>query len=78
MNDKIADLAALRAKKRQAKRKCPICRKPASEVSRPFCSEQCRRIDLDRWRTEAYRIPAEENDEEDSAPTPAADTEGES
>jgi hypothetical protein len=68
MSDKIADLAALRAKKRR--RKCPICGKPASEQSRPFCSEACRRIDLDRWRTEAYRIPAEENDEEESQPKP--------
>jgi endogenous inhibitor of DNA gyrase (YacG/DUF329 family) len=68
MSDKIADLAALRAQKRR--RKCPICGKPASEQSRPFCSEACRRIDLDRWRTEAYRIPAEENDEEESQPKP--------
>jgi endogenous inhibitor of DNA gyrase (YacG/DUF329 family) len=66
MSDKIADLAALRAQKRR--RKCPICGKPANEQSRPFCSEACRRIDLDRWRTEAYRIPAEESDEEESQP----------
>jgi len=78
MNDKIADLAALRAQKRRAKRKCPVCRRPASEASRPFCSEQCRRIDLDRWRTEAYRIPVAENDEEDSVPKPAADNDEES
>ena len=76
MSDKIADLAALRAKKRR--HECPICGKPASEQSRPFCSEACRRIDLERWRTEAYRIPAEENDEEESQPKPAADNEDES
>ena len=52
------------------KRKCPICGKPASEQSRPFCSEACRRIDLDRWRTETYRIPVQESDEEESAPKP--------
>jgi endogenous inhibitor of DNA gyrase (YacG/DUF329 family) len=68
MNDKIADLAALRAQKRRTKRKGPICGKPATDASRPFCSESCRRIDLDRWRTEAYRIPAEETDDEAEAP----------
>jgi endogenous inhibitor of DNA gyrase (YacG/DUF329 family) len=68
MSDKIADLAALRAQRRQAKpRKCPICRKPAVEASRPFCSERCRKIDLDRWRTEAYRVPAEKAPDEDAA-----------
>lgn len=70
MSDKIADLAALRAQRRQAKpRKCPICGKPAVEASRPFCSERCRKIDLDRWRTEAYRVPAEEAPGE-GAPVP--------
>ena len=66
MNNKIADLAALRAKRRP-KRKCPICGKPASETEKPFCSEQCRRVDLDRWRTEAYRIPVQEDDEDSDA-----------
>jgi uncharacterized protein len=77
MSDKIADLAARRAQKRQAKvRKCPICGKPAVQASRPFCSERCRKIDLDRWRTEAYRVPSEEAPDPD-APAPR-DQEGES
>lgn len=76
MNDKIADLAALRAKRR-GKRKCPICGKPASETAKPFCSEQCRRVDLDRWRTEAYRIPVQDDDE-DSASPPKGEDDGES
>jgi endogenous inhibitor of DNA gyrase (YacG/DUF329 family) len=76
MSDKIADLAARRAQRRQAKpRKCPICRKPAVEASRPFCSERCRKIDLDRWRTEAYRVPVVEADDDTAA---AADEESES
>jgi endogenous inhibitor of DNA gyrase (YacG/DUF329 family) len=66
VSDKIADLAALRAK-RKAKRKCPICGKPATEASRPFCSETCRKVDLDRWRTETYRIPADESDKDAEA-----------
>ena len=69
MSDKIADLAARRAQKRQAKpRKCPICGKPAVQASRPFCSERCRKIDLDRWRTEAYRVPSEEAPDPDAPP----------
>jgi endogenous inhibitor of DNA gyrase (YacG/DUF329 family) len=69
MNDKIADLAARRALKQKTKpRKCPICGKPAAEASRPFCSERCRKADLDRWRSEAYRVPVVETDEEESTP----------
>jgi hypothetical protein len=68
MSDKIADLAARRAQKQKAKpRKCPICGKPAIEASRPFCSERCRKIDLDRWRSEAYRVPAAEAPDEDES-----------
>ena len=66
MSDRIADLAALRAK-RKAKRKCPICGRAATEASRPFCSETCRKIDLDRWHGEAYRIPADESDKDAEA-----------
>ena len=29
----------------------------------PFCSLRCKRIDLGRWLGEAYRIPAEDQDE---------------
>ena len=75
MSDKIADLAARRAQKQKPKpRKCPICGKPAIEASRPFCSERCRKIDLDRWRSEAYRVPAVEAlDEDKSAPKEPGD-----
>jgi len=75
MSDKIADLGARRARKRDAKpRKCPICGKPAVEATRPFCSERCRKIDLDRWRTETYRVPVVEADDDDApAPTDQKD-----
>ena len=36
---------------------CPICRKPAVERFRPFCSARCAEIDLGRWFTESYAIP---------------------
>jgi endogenous inhibitor of DNA gyrase (YacG/DUF329 family) len=62
MSAKIADLSA-RRKAGARQRRCPICGKPATEATRPFCSERCRKIDLDRWRSEAYRVPAEEETE---------------
>jgi endogenous inhibitor of DNA gyrase (YacG/DUF329 family) len=43
---------------------CPICGKPASEASRPFCSERCRDIDLNRWLSNSYAIPAAKDDED--------------
>jgi endogenous inhibitor of DNA gyrase (YacG/DUF329 family) len=68
MSGKVADLAARRAQqalgqkggRRSRTRRCPICAKPASGADRPFCSPRCRRIDLDRWLGEVYRVPVEE------------------
>jgi hypothetical protein len=40
--------------------RCPICRKPAGEATKPFCSDRCRQVDLNRWLGEQYRIPSEE------------------
>jgi len=45
-------------------RKCPICGKPATEASKPFCSERCRDVDLNRWLSDSYRIPAARDDED--------------
>jgi endogenous inhibitor of DNA gyrase (YacG/DUF329 family) len=47
------------AGKRSVK-KCPICGKPATEASKPFCSERCRDVDLNRWLSGSYVIPAAE------------------
>lgn len=41
---------------------CPICRKETMQKYRPFCSKRCADIDLGRWMTGAYAIPAEEDD----------------
>jgi endogenous inhibitor of DNA gyrase (YacG/DUF329 family) len=50
--------------KKQAKRRsCPICGKPATPESRPFCSKRCADIDLGRWLKEDYRVPVEEEAE---------------
>ena len=43
---------------------CPICGKPATEASRPFCSERCRDVDLNRWLSNSYAIPATKDDDE--------------
>jgi endogenous inhibitor of DNA gyrase (YacG/DUF329 family) len=58
-----------RAKARPAK-PCPICGKPATEASKPFCSERCRDVDLNRWLSGSYAIPAREGDDEDDADEP--------
>lgn len=51
--------------------RCPICRKPASERYRPFCSKRCADIDLARWLGDGYVIPGGNQDADedgDSAP----------
>ena len=45
---------------------CPICGKSAREASRPFCSARCRAVDLNRWLSNSYAIPAAEDDDEDA------------
>jgi hypothetical protein len=43
---------------------CPICDKPlAEERYRPFCSKRCADVDLQRWFSGAYAVPAVENEE---------------
>jgi endogenous inhibitor of DNA gyrase (YacG/DUF329 family) len=54
------------APRKQAARKCPICGKPATEASKPFCSERCRDVDLNRWLSDSYRIPAARDDDADA------------
>ncbi len=39
---------------------CPICRRPSTEAYSPFCSKRCADVDLGRWFTGAYSVPAEE------------------
>jgi uncharacterized protein len=57
--------AAKEAVKASAK-PCPICGKPATAASRPFCSERCRDVDLNRWLSNSYTIPAAKDDDEDA------------
>lgn len=43
---------------------CPVCGKPVVESSKPFCSERCRSVDLGRWLSGSYVIPASDQDDE--------------
>jgi hypothetical protein len=51
------------------RRRCPVCGKALAEPGRRFCSERCQRVDLGRWLTGAYAIPAVEEEPEDEAGT---------
>jgi uncharacterized protein len=46
-------------------RPCVICGKPQAEGLAPFCSRRCADVDLNRWLTGVYAIPAAEEDDED-------------
>ena len=49
--------------------KCPICSKPVAHEFRPFCSARCKQVDLNRWFSESYRVPAQVvEDEEEELP----------
>jgi endogenous inhibitor of DNA gyrase (YacG/DUF329 family) len=52
--------------KKGSTKPCPICGKPSVEASRPFCSERCRDVDLNRWLSNSYAIPAAKDDDEDA------------
>ena len=56
-------------------RKCPICGKPTNARFRPFCSKRCADVDLHRWLSGSYAIPAVEQDEEESERSEAEETE---
>ena len=49
--------------------KCPVCAKESQTEFRPFCSARCKHVDLNRWLSEVYRVPAESppDDEEDKS-----------
>jgi uncharacterized protein len=51
-----------------AKPGCPICGRPPAEQLRPFCSRRCAEVDLGRWLTGQYRIPAVRDDAEEEVP----------
>jgi endogenous inhibitor of DNA gyrase (YacG/DUF329 family) len=42
---------------------CPICARPVDPGFRPFCSKRCADIDLQRWLSDRYVVPAVEDEE---------------
>jgi hypothetical protein len=55
-------------RKRTAKLRCPICKKPvkSTDADFPFCSDRCRTIDLGKWASGAYVISSPTTDAPDS------------
>jgi uncharacterized protein len=49
---------------------CPVCRKPAAEKFRPFCSRRCADVDLHRWLGGVYAVPVREDTDEDGTAPP--------
>ncbi len=48
---------------------CPICRRePSAPQYKPFCSKRCADVDLQRWFSGGYAIPAEPADSAPEAP----------
>jgi endogenous inhibitor of DNA gyrase (YacG/DUF329 family) len=48
----------------KAVKRCPICGRPASGETLPFCSPRCRDVDLNRWLKGSYVIPARDDEED--------------
>ena len=46
---------------------CPICNAPTQKAYAPFCSKRCADVDLHRWLSGGYAIPAVEDDSEGAA-----------
>jgi endogenous inhibitor of DNA gyrase (YacG/DUF329 family) len=51
--------------------KCVICGKPQDPDYRPFCSKRCADVDLNRWFSGKYAIPAAEEDDPNDKDEPA-------
>jgi uncharacterized protein len=47
---------------------CVICGKPKDEIYKPFCSKRCADVDLNRWFSGGYAIPAASDESEQSDP----------
>ena len=52
-------------KPKPGSRQCPICGKPAAQASRPFCSDRCKQVDLNRWLSGGYVIPVRSDDDDE-------------
>lgn len=50
--------------------RCSVCGKPATPAFRPFCSQRCADVDLNRWFTGANAIPVKLEDLDDDTSRP--------
>ena len=51
-----------------ASSRCPTCKHAVTREGNkafPFCCERCQLVDLGRWLNEEYRIPVEDDEDED-------------
>lgn len=58
MTERISQLKIVKGDTQTAH--CPICSKPALSPHTPFCSRRCAQLDLGKWLTGDYAIPAHE------------------
>ena len=58
MVDKPLHLKILKGHSQKAA--CPLCEQPAKAPHTPFCSRRCAQLDLGKWLTGDYAIPAHE------------------
>jgi uncharacterized protein len=42
---------------------CPICGRPVETDFKPFCSKRCADIDLNRWLSGVYAVPAKDDED---------------
>jgi endogenous inhibitor of DNA gyrase (YacG/DUF329 family) len=61
-------LASPAAAKSHRVKPCAVCAKPQAEAFRPFCSRRCADVDLHRWLSGAYALPALKDDGGDAGP----------
>ena len=48
---------------------CPLCQQLAKAPHTPFCSHRCAQLDLGKWLTGGYAIPAHEAMEDSDVET---------
>ena len=46
------------------RKRCPICGRPAAAEHNPFCSQRCHDVDLGRWLSGSYAIPARDDEDD--------------
>jgi uncharacterized protein len=56
------------------RRACPECGKSSARDTYPFCSSRCKAVDLNRWLSGSYVIPARDDDDESDSPPPDRDS----